>query len=105
MLLFSITWGSVSGWWLPACLLLGLLYAWLLYRQPVNLGQKVRYALFAARAIVVAFIAFLLIAPLVQSVNYKPEKPLVLVAQDNSQSINTFKPKGFDAAKFVNDLA
>jgi hypothetical protein len=105
MLLFSITWGSVSGWWLPACLLLGLLYAWLLYRQPVNLGQKVRYALFAARALVVAFIAFLLISPLIQSVNYKPEKPLVIIAQDNSQSINTFKTKGFDAPKLITDLS
>ena len=105
MLLFSITWGSVSGWWLPACLLLGLLYAWLLYRQPVSLGEKVRYALFAARAFVVAFIAFLLISPLIRSVNYKPEKPLVIIAQDNSQSINTFKTKGFDAQKLITDLS
>ncbi|MEO8887266.1 MAG: hypothetical protein ABI367_14465 [Mucilaginibacter sp.] len=105
MLLFSITWGAVSGWWVPVCVLLGLLYAWLLYRQPVSLGPKVRYALFAARVLVVAIIAFLLISPLIRSVNYKPEKPLVLIAQDNSQSINTFKPKGFDAKKFVTELA
>ncbi len=105
MLLFSITWGAVSGWWVPVCLLLGLLYAWLLYRQPVSLGLKVRKALFAARAFVVALIAFLLISPLIQSVNYKPEKPLVLIAQDNSQSINTFKQKGFDAKQFVTELA
>ncbi|GAB2984463.1 hypothetical protein GCM10027049_22850 [Mucilaginibacter puniceus] len=104
MLLFSITWGAVSGWWTPACLLLGLLYAWLMYRHPVNLGEKVRYALFAARALVVFLIAFLLISPLIQSVNYQPEKPLVLVAQDNSQSINTFKTKDFNAQQFITDL-
>ena len=104
MLLFSITWGAVSGWWTPACLLLGLLYAWFLYRQPVNLGEKVRYALFAARALVVFLIALLLISPLIRSVNYKPEKPLVLVAQDNSQSVNTFKTRDFNAQQFITDL-
>src|ERR1700761_7264121 len=90
MLLFSVTWGSVSGWWTPVCLLLGLLYAWLMYRQPVSLGKTACYGLFAARAIVVAILSFLLIAPLVRSVAYNPQKPLILIAQDNSQSIKLF---------------
>jgi hypothetical protein len=91
LFLFSITWGTVSGWWVPACLVLGLLYAWVFYRQPVNLSDKFRYGLFAVRAIVVTFIALLLVSPLVKSVSYNPQKPLVLVLQDNSQSINLFK--------------
>jgi hypothetical protein len=91
LFLFSITWGTVSGWWVPACLLLGLLYAWLLYRQPVNLSEKFRYGLFVVRAIAVAFIALLLVSPLVKSVSYNPQKPLVLVLQDNSESIKMFK--------------
>ncbi|MBS1531405.1 MAG: hypothetical protein JSU01_13950 [Bacteroidetes bacterium] len=103
-LLFSVTWGTVSGWWTPVCLLLGLLYAWLMYRQPVGLDKRVRYALFAARSIVVFILAFLLISPLVKSTSYAPQKPLVLIAQDNSQSVNTFKPAGFDPGQFVNDL-
>src|SRR6185312_12303302 len=89
--LFSITSGSVSGWWVPACLALGLLYAWLLYRQPVSLDNKFRYLLFAARAVVVTIIAFLLLSPLVKSVTYSPQKPLVLVLQDNSESIKMFQ--------------
>ncbi|HEX3385622.1 MAG TPA: hypothetical protein VHS53_10560, partial [Mucilaginibacter sp.] len=103
-LLFSVTWGTVSGWWTPVCLLLGLLYAWLMYRQPSGLDKQVRYALFAARTIVVFILAFLLISPLVKSTAYTPQKSLVLVAQDNSQSINTFKPAGFDPGQFVNEL-
>lgn len=91
-LLFSVTWGSVSGWWTPACMLLGLLYAWLMYRQPVSLGSNARYGLFALRAIAVFMLSFLLIAPLVRSVTYNPQKPLVLIAQDNSQSIKLFGP-------------
>jgi len=90
--LFSITWGTVSGWWAPACLALGLLYAWLLYHRPENLGKQLRYLLFAFRALVVCIIAFLLLSPLVRSVSYNPQKPLVLVLQDNSQSIKTFQP-------------
>jgi hypothetical protein len=91
LFLFSITWGTVSGWWVPACLVLGLLYSWLLYRQPVNLAKQYRYGLFAARAVVVTIIALILLSPLVKSVSYNPQKPLVLVLQDNSESVNMFK--------------
>lgn len=104
-LLFSVTWGAVSGWWTPVCLLLGLLYAWLLYRNTSDLDKKIRYALFAARTIAVFVISFLLIAPLVRSVSYTQQKPLVLIAQDNSQSIGTFKPAGFNPNQFVGELA
>jgi hypothetical protein len=90
LFLFSITWGTVSGWWVPACLLLGLLYAWLLYRQPVSLANKFRYWLFAARALVVFIIAFILLSPLFKSVSYNPQKPLVLILQDNSESVKMF---------------
>jgi hypothetical protein len=89
-LLFSVTWGTVSGWWTLVCLLLGLLYGWLMYRQPVSLGRRVRYALFAARALAVFLLSFLLISPLIRSVAYNPQKPLILVAQDNSESIKLF---------------
>jgi hypothetical protein len=102
---FSLTWGSVSGWWVPACLVLGVLYAWLLYRQPVNLGKYFRYGLSAIRAVVVFFIAMLLVSPLVKSTKYDPQKPLVLIAQDNSSSINTFKAPGFNADQLVTNLA
>jgi hypothetical protein len=104
-LLFSITWGSVSGWWVPACLALGLFYAWLLYRQPVSLGNKFRYLLFAARAVVVTIIALILLSPLVKTVSYNPQKPLVLVLQDNSQSVDFFKKPGTSNDSLVTDLS
>ncbi|WP_183556687.1 hypothetical protein [Mucilaginibacter sp. SP1R1] len=100
----SITWGSVSGWWLPVCLILGVVYAWVLYRQPVNIGKNFRLWLALMRAIVVFLIALLLVSPLIKSVKYDPQKPLILVAQDNSSSINTFKPAGFNATGFINSL-
>jgi hypothetical protein len=86
----SLTWGSVSGWWAPVCLVLGLLYAWLMYRKPVQLVKSMRYILFAFRAIVVSFLALLIVSPLVRSTSYQPQKPVILIAQDNSESIKLF---------------
>ena len=91
LFLFSITWGTVSGWWALVCIAAGLLYAWLLYKQPVSLNAFYRYLLFSFRAIIVAVTAFLLLAPLVRSTSFNPQKPLVLVLQDNSESIQLFK--------------
>jgi hypothetical protein len=104
LFLFSITWGAVSGWWALACLLLGLLYAWLMYRQPTNLSNKFRYSLFAVRAFAVTIIALLLLAPLVKSVSCKPEKPLVLLLQDNSESIKLFGLNSYNISALPADL-
>jgi hypothetical protein len=104
LFLFSISWGSVSGWWVLACLALGAVYAWALYGKPTNISNTWLYLLSGARAVAVSVIALLLISPLIKSVSSRPEKPLVLVVQDNSSSIPLFKPKGFDPAKFVNQL-
>ena len=104
-LLTSLTWGSVSGWWTPVCLLLGVLYAWLMYRNPVSISNQSRWLLAGLRTLAVFFIAFLLISPLIKSVTYQLQKPLVLIAQDNSSSISAFKPKGFNVAQFNSQLA
>jgi len=104
MFLFSITWGAVSGWWALACLALGLLYAWLLYRQPVSLSNTFRYSLFALRAVVITIIAFLLLAPLLKSVTQQPQKPLVLILQDNSESLKLFQNPSYKITSLPADL-
>ncbi|NCD70695.1 vWA domain-containing protein [Mucilaginibacter agri] len=104
LFLFAITWGTVSGWWVIPCLLLGILYAWVLYKQPTNFNNKLGYALATIRAAAVAIIAFLLLSPLIKTVTYQPQKPLVLIAQDNSSSIEKFNPKGTDLKQVTNDL-
>ncbi|EHQ28366.1 hypothetical protein [Mucilaginibacter paludis] len=104
LFLFSISWGPVSGWWALACLALGILYAWLLYRSPNQLTNPWRYILGAIRLIVVAAIALLLLSPMVKTVSSRPEKPLILIAQDNSSSITLFKPQTFDPSGFINKL-
>ncbi|WP_345950946.1 hypothetical protein ABDD95_05740 [Mucilaginibacter sp. PAMB04274] len=104
LLFNSIAWGSVSGWWTLPCLLLGGLYAWLMYKQPSHLSSNFRFLLSGFRAVAVFLIAFLLVSPLVKTVKYQPQKPLVMIAQDNSSSINTFKPAGLNISQFNSTL-
>jgi len=104
LFLFSITWGAVSGWWALACLLLGCLYAWLMYRQPVDLSKQFRYILFALRALAVFITSLLLLAPLVKSISYQSQKPLVLVLQDNSESINLFPTPNTNSGDLLTGL-
>jgi len=104
LFLFSITWSSVSVWWALACIALGALYAWVLYGKPASLTANIRYLLTAARFLAVTIIAFLLLSPMIKTVSSRQQKPLVLVVQDNSSSINLFKPKGFDSKQLTDEL-
>ncbi|HEY1006979.1 MAG TPA: hypothetical protein VGD92_07355 [Sphingobacteriaceae bacterium] len=85
-------------------LLLGLCYAWLLYRSPAIPGRRLRNALSGLRALAVAAIAFLLFAPLIRTTSRTLEKPLIILAQDNSASIGLSRPEGFDSAAYARDL-
>lgn len=87
-----------------ACLLLGVLYAWLLYKGNKNLSSKLNYVLAGLRILVVAVTAFLIFAPLVKRISYTPEKPIIVLANDNSLSVGQIIPAGFNKAKFQSDL-
>lgn len=87
-----------------ACLLIGCLYAWVLYYTNKNVAKNLRYGLAALRVFVVAFIAYMLFAPLVKTVSYNPEKPIIVIANDNSVSVKAIEPKDFDQKKYQQDL-
>lgn len=89
---------------LLACLLVGLLFAWLLYGKTPYLDKKLRLGLAIGRTIVITLIGFLLFAPLIRSVSYKPEKPIIVIAQDNSLSIGNIKPKGFNEQRYEKEM-
>jgi hypothetical protein len=78
-----------SLWFGMLCLLLGLGYAFLLYyREKHHEFKKLTIRImFAMRTLSVALIAFLLLSPLVKTTTRTIEKPIVIVAQDNSKSI------------------
>lgn len=78
------------------CLLIGVLFAWLLYGKTKDLDKRLRYGLAAARTIVVTAIGFLLFFPLIRSVSYNPEKPIIVIGQDNSLSVGNITSTGFN---------
>jgi hypothetical protein len=76
-----------SPWWLIICLAAGFIYAFLLYRQPVQWAASTRKLLFAARWLVVFVIAALLVNPMVRYLSTNIDKPVFVLAVDNSSSL------------------
>ncbi len=83
-----------SPWWVLVCLLVGAVYAAALY-QPVPgtndtvsaWDRNVRYGLAALRFLAVSLLCFLLVNPLIRSIKTLTEKPKVVLAIDNSESV------------------
>ena len=71
------------------CLLLGFVYSLLLYfRQHNFLNKKLLFLLSLLRFLLISFLAFLLLDPIVKSSKEIKEKPVVVILQDVSSSIN-----------------
>src|SRR5258706_6444567 len=69
------------------CLALGIGYAWLLYRSKATWGRRANQFLFALRALLVFFLAFLLIGPVLKLTHNLIEKPALVFLVDNSLSV------------------
>ncbi|MDX1904687.1 MAG: VWA domain-containing protein [Thermonemataceae bacterium] len=82
-----------SPLWIFVCLLVGALYAWLLYFKTNEHSLKTRYLLASLRFVVVALIAFFLLAPVLRSVKNDIENPIVVLAIDNSSSMSKYVSK------------
>jgi len=93
------------------CIFLGVFYAYFLYiNEHLLQSKKIHVLLFAIRTIFVGTLAFLFLNPLVKSFSNTTEKPIVIIAQDVSESIteSTFeilsslsgKLNDFDVHKF-----
>ena len=71
------------------CLLLGFVYSLLLYfRQNNFLNKKLLFLLSLSRFLLISFLAFLLLDPIVKSSKEIKEKPVIVILQDVSSSIN-----------------
>ena len=89
---------------LLGCVVLGIIYARLLYGSTQYLDKKLKLILATLRSLAITLTAWLLFAPLIKAISYHLEKPIVVLANDNSISVNQFKPKGFDQKKYEADL-
>ena len=71
-----------------ACLFLGLVYAYFLYRKEALLtAKKIKQILFLIRTFFIALLAVLFLNPVVKSIHKTKHKPIVILAQDISESI------------------
>jgi hypothetical protein len=89
---FSLT-ASYPLWFSIFCLAAGVLYALVLYyrNRAEGFSKRTLYLLAALRTTAVTLIAFLLLSPLLKSIRRYSEKPIVILALDNSASMVTGK--------------
>ena len=81
---------AYSLWLAPLCVLLGVLYAWVLYRRAQHQHGWARWlvlTLSTLRAMVVAVLAFFLLEPMVRIWLREVRKPVVVIAHDGSSSL------------------
>jgi hypothetical protein len=96
-----------SLWFAPCCILGGLLFALILYygsQRNKELSKKVKYVLFALRTLLVAFLLFFLLDPFIKRMVNEKEKPIIVVAQDNSSSLLNNKDSVFMKGEYLSSL-
>lgn len=94
-------------WLVIFALLLGVGYALYLYYKNNNVifEKPMRIAMASLRGLAVVLIAFLLLAPMVKLTVKQTDKPIVLVAIDNSESVKSNKDSAFYAKEYPGQVA
>ncbi|HLC83293.1 MAG TPA: hypothetical protein VJI69_05650, partial [Bacteroidia bacterium] len=86
------------SWFILFCILAGVVYSFVLYRKDKKFSDisiwLVRL-MAAFRFLVVTLLCFLLLSPLLKTVNRSVEKPVIIIAQDNSESLVVSKDSTF----------
>lgn len=83
-------------WLILLALAIGLVYASLLYLFSKKYSKPLTALLFAIRTIVVATVVMLFINPYIKQKSYKIEKPIIVFAQDKSESMVEY-PQSVDS--------
>lgn len=83
---------------------MGISYSLFFYKKNLQKGKPLFYLLFALRGVLIFFLCFLLLSPLLQTQRKRTEKPVLIIAQDNSASIKIAQPKTFNFANYQQDL-
>ncbi|WP_247234557.1 VWA domain-containing protein [Telluribacter sp. SYSU D00476] len=91
---------TTSPWFIPLCLLVGAIYAYLLYKPEPSWSKRLNIFLAVLRGTLVSIICFLLLSPLVRSTDNTVDKAKIVLAVDNSQSTAQL---GQPALSFLNE--
>jgi hypothetical protein len=86
---------------------LGAGYALLLYykdKRTEEISSIIRKSLFSLRFLAVTFLSFLLLGPLLKSISREIEKPVIIFALDNSESLVIGKDSAFYRSTYIEKL-
>jgi hypothetical protein len=88
---------SAEFWFVPLCIVAGILYAGILYynEQRYEFSLRRRLIMGSIRALTVAFIAFFLLSPFFRTTSKNIDEPVIIIAQDQSASITTARDSVF----------
>ena len=85
-------------WFSLFCITAGIAYAGILYYKDRKLNELSIWlirAMASFRFLAITLLSFLLLSPLLKTVNREVEKPIIIIAQDNSESITAGKDSTF----------
>ncbi len=94
-------------WFSIFCVLLGGIYAVVLYRKEEKFNEIAPWLvklMAGFRFLLVTILAFLLLSPFVKTLFNKEEKPVIVIAQDNSSSILLNKDSAFYQTQYLEKL-
>lgn len=94
-------------WFLSFCIFTGAAYAFVLYRREKRFDETpkwVKVSLPVLRFIAVALITFFLLSPLLKNVSRTVEKPIIIFAQDNSESVVFGKDSGYYKGEYLKNI-
>ena len=94
-------------WFILFCIVAGIFYAGILYYHEKKLSELSLWKVWlmaAFRFSAVTILSFLLLSPLLKTVNREVEKPIIIVAQDNSESLVAGKDSLFYNKEYKQNL-
>ncbi|NVN94993.1 MAG: hypothetical protein HXX18_06885 [Bacteroidetes bacterium] len=85
------------AWMIVFCIIAGIAYSAILYykNRRNDFSPLLSKLMSLFRFLAIFFIAFLLLSPLLKTITHSNEKPIIIFAQDNSQSILISKDSSF----------
>lgn len=99
---------SYPLWFIPFCLLLGVVYAGIFYYKEnkfEGIAVWLKRTMLTLRFLLIALLAFLLLSPFIKTIFNKVDKPIIIIAQDNSSSIISAQNAAFNKTAYLENLA
>ena len=94
-------------WFVPFCIAAGIAYAGVLYFRDKKLNELsvwIVRLMAGFRFLVITILSFLLLSPLIKTISREVEKPVIVVAQDNSESLVVGKDSAFYKKEYKQNL-